>query len=61
MVAHLEDLELLKTQHTEWDRLLQKEQQRPIPDAGLLQSYKKHKLQIKEKIRKIEEDLFDHP
>lgn len=58
MVAHLEELTLLKKQHAEWDKLLKTEEKRPLPDMRLLQSYKKHKLQIKEEIQKLEEELF---
>ena len=57
-MATLEELELLKKQHAEWDTLLKKEQERPLPDANLIQSYKKHKLQLKEEISKVENDLF---
>ena len=59
MIAHLEDLELLKKQHAEWDRLLKKEQERPSPDVALVQNYKKHKLQVKEEIQKVEKALFE--
>ena len=59
MVVHLEDLELLKKQHAEWDRLLKQEQERPFPDVQLIQSYKKHKLDIKDKIQKVEEEIFN--
>ncbi len=58
MLVHLEDLELLKKQHAEWDNLLKKEQGRPFPDIQLLQNYKKHKLKIKEEIQKVEKELF---
>ena len=58
MVVHLEDLELLKKQHAEWDKLLKEEEKRPLPDMQLIQNYKKHKLKIKEKIKKIENELF---
>ncbi|MGN0919415.1 MAG: DUF465 domain-containing protein [Alphaproteobacteria bacterium] len=61
MVAHLEDLELLKQQHAEWDKLLRKEEERPFPDRQLIQSYKKHKLKIKEEIQKTENELFKEP
>lgn len=58
MFVHLEDLELLKKQHTEWDKLLKKEERCPRPDIQLVQNYKKHKLKIKEKIQKVENELF---
>ena len=59
MVVHLEDLELLKKQHAEWDKLLKEEQERPAPDMRLIQDYKKHKLKIKEEIQKMENELFN--
>ena len=59
MVVHLEDLELLKKQHAEWDKLLKEEQDRPAPDMRLIQNYKKHKLDIKDKIQKVEEQIFN--
>ena len=58
MSTRTEDLELLKIQHSEWDKLLKKEEMRPFPDLRLLQDYKKHKLKIKEKIEKTEKELF---
>lgn len=58
MVATVEELELLKKQHAEWDRLLKKESERPLPDAALIQRYKKHKLRIKEEIQALEAELF---
>ena len=58
MFVHLEDLELLKVQHKEWDRLLKEEEKRSFPDERLIQDYKKHKLEINEKIQKIEAELF---
>ena len=58
MFVHLEDLELLKKQHEEWDKLLQKEEKRPRPNENLIQDYKKHKLETKERIQKMENELF---
>lgn len=58
MVVRLEDLELLKLQHSEWDRLLREEEKHPYPDVQLIRSCKKHKLKIKEEIQKTEEELF---
>ena len=58
MFVHLEDLELLKKQHTEWDRLLKREEERPQPDSALIQYYKSHKLKTKEEIKKKESELF---
>ena len=51
MQPHFEELELLKKQHAEWDKLLTKEQSRPYPDDALVQRYKKHKLKIKDEIQ----------
>ena len=58
MAVNIEELELLKKQHAEWDSLLKKEQERPFPDMQLIQNYKKHKLKIKEEIQKTENELF---
>ena len=58
MFVHLEDLELLKKQHTEWDELIKKEEESPYPNVQILQDYKKHKLKVKEKIQEIENKLF---
>ena len=58
MFIHLEDLELFKKKHEEWNKLLKQEEERPYPDIRLVQGYKKHKLQIKEEIQKIENKLF---
>ena len=58
MFVHLEDLELLKKQHEEWNKLLQKEERRPSPNEQLIQDYKKHKLETKERIQKMENELF---
>lgn len=58
MVVHLEELELLKKQHAEWDKLLNEEEERPQPDFSLIQRYKRHKLKIKDEIRETEEELF---
>ena len=58
MFVHLDDLELLKKQHAEWDKLLKEEEMRPYPNIQLIQDYKKHKLKIKEEIQKIENELF---
>ena len=58
MTATIEELELLKKQHAEWDKLLENEVQRPLPDAALSQRYKKHKLRIKEEIQQVEKELF---
>lgn len=58
MFVHLEDLELLKKQHAEWDKLLKEEEERPYPNRELIQRYKKHKLKTKEEIKKKEEELF---
>ena len=58
MIIHPEDVELKKTQHAEWDRLLKQEEGRPFPDMRLIQSYKKHKLKLKEEIQKLENELF---
>lgn len=59
MVVHLEDIELLKKQHTEWDNLLKKEEKHPAQNSILTQYYKKHKLKIKEEIQKMENELFE--
>ena len=59
MSVHPEDLELLKKQHAEWDKLLKAEEERPFPDSQRLQDYKKHKLKIKEEIQKKEKELFE--
>ena len=61
MVVHLEDLELLKKQHAEWDKLVKEEEERPYPDMQVLQDYKKHKLKVKEKIQETENKLFKSP
>ena len=58
MLVHLEDLELLKKQHAEWDKLLKEEEERPCPNVELVQKYKRHKLKIKEKIQETEKELF---
>ena len=58
MTPTIEELELLKKQHAEWDALVVKEETRPKPDDALIQRYKKHKLKIKDEIQKIENDLF---
>ena len=58
MVIHLEDIELLKKQHAEWDNLLKEEEARPLPNQTLIQDYKKHKLKIKEEIQEKEEEFF---
>ena len=58
MFVHLEDLELLKKQHEEWNKLLKEEESHPSPDIRLIQQYKKHKFQVKEEIRKLENKLF---
>ena len=58
MTATLEELELLKKQHAEWDSLVIKEEERPRPDDALIQRYKKHKLKIKDEIRETEEEMF---
>ncbi len=54
----LEDLELLKLKHAEWDRLLKEEQMRPMPNAFNIQNYKRHKLEVKQKIEALEKSLF---
>ncbi len=54
----LEDLELLKLKHAEWDRLLKEEQERPMPNSFNLQNYKRHKLELKQKIEEIEKLMF---
>ena len=59
MIVHVDDLELLKKQHAEWDRLLSKEQMRPFPDESLIQDYKKHKLKVKEEIQRKEKEFFN--
>lgn len=59
MVATVKELELLKKQHAEWDRLLKEEESRPLPDDALIQRYKKHKLKIKDEISETENELFN--
>lgn len=54
----LEDLELLKLKHSEWDKLLKEEQMRPVPDTFKLQNYKRHKLDLKQQIEEVERQLF---
>ena len=58
MKPTLEEIELLKKQHAEWDKLVAAEEARPVPNADLIQRYKKHKLKIKDEIRETEEELF---
>lgn len=58
MTETIEELELLKKQHAEWDKLLKEEEARPRPDGALVQRYKKHKLKIKDEIWETEEELF---
>ena len=58
MFVHLEDLELFKKQHAQWDELLKEEEKSSSPNLRLIQSYKRHKLEIKDKIQKVENELF---
>ena len=59
MSVNLEDIKLLKKQHTELDRLLKEEEESSSSNSFQIQKYKKEKLLLKEKIQKTESEFFE--
>ena len=49
-----ERIATLRLRHQELDRVIEEEQQRPLPDDPLIKNLKRRKLRIKDKIAAIE-------
>ena len=49
-----ERIAILRLRHQELERVIEEEQQRPLPDDPLIKNLKRRKLRIKDKIAAIE-------
>ena len=53
-----QNLEALQAEHHDMERIIEEEQQKPLPDQIFMQRHKRRKLQIKEQVIKIENELL---